>query len=204
MDLNKVLWALTAVSFAPHMPCLWQYASLSWITIISPFPRTITSSLWHPLPLGEPQFHCLRHKNRSPHTPPPPLPTPLPPSPKKKEEKSKKEKESFFSTRHCEGSAEPWSRSAKRRLTSAQWNFDGATRWHNLFHSHHPAAWIRCWHSNFMHTWVFGCGSFQCPGTPPPLHPTAFCLSAPPAARCTWPLTPWHSHLVYPGLAVTH
>lgn len=53
---NKNLSLPTVVSFAPHnTPRLWQYASLSWITIITPFPRSITSSLRHPLPLES--FH---------------------------------------------------------------------------------------------------------------------------------------------------
>lgn len=60
-------------------------------------------------------------------------------------------------------------------------NLATATRWHNLFHSHHPAAWIRCWQSNFMHTWVFGWASLRCccGCVPPPL---------PSAAHHTWPL----------------
>lgn len=44
------------LSFAPHTPHLGQYASLSWITITTPFPRTITSSLRHPLPLESLNF----------------------------------------------------------------------------------------------------------------------------------------------------
>ena len=39
-----------------HTPHLGQYASLSWITITIPFPRTITSSLRHPLPLESLNF----------------------------------------------------------------------------------------------------------------------------------------------------
>lgn len=44
-------WNVRAVLICTSLtPCLWQYASLSWITIITPFPGTIRS-FWQLLPL---------------------------------------------------------------------------------------------------------------------------------------------------------
>lgn len=59
-SLNKTYGSAFTPTFPPHTLCLWQYASLSWITIINPFPRTLLPLLQHWLPLGTLNFPQTR------------------------------------------------------------------------------------------------------------------------------------------------
>lgn len=50
-SLNKIYGSALMPTFPPHTLCLWLYACLSWITIITPFPGTLLPLLQHWLPL---------------------------------------------------------------------------------------------------------------------------------------------------------
>lgn len=64
-SLNKIYGSAFMPTFPPHTLCLWQYASLSWITIITPFPRTILPLLQHWLPLEA--LNCPQTRMQSKH-----------------------------------------------------------------------------------------------------------------------------------------